>query len=1059
MIAWFTRNGVAANLMLFAIVIWGLFTLTRLPLEVFPSFSRDAVNISVAFRGASPSEVEEGITIKIEEAIQDLEGIKELTSSANEGSGTVSAITSKGVDTRKLLEDIKQRVDQIGDFPADADTPRIFIPQRNRDVISVLVAGNMVESDLRSHANRIRDELEALPDVSSVELSGVRDYELAIEVPSQALVSYGLTLADVAQAVSASSLDLAGGAIRTTGGEVLLRANGQASTASQFRDIVLVTREDGARVTLGDIARISDGFDDRELTQSFNSQRSIEIDVFRTGDESAIKVANQVKDYLATLDGTLPTGVTVGYWRDSSRAVKARLNTLLKSAVQGSFLILLLLTLFLRFWVAVWVFVGVPVSILGGIAMMPLMGVTINLLSLFAFILVLGIVVDDAIVTGENIYRRMREDPDRINAAIRGTHEVAVPVTFGVLTTVAAFVPLLLIEGVRGKIFAQIPLIVIPVLLFSLIESKLILPSHLSHLNFHKKTKPNFFARIQHGIADGLEWFIEHMYQPVLALALRFRYTTLAFFIAVMMVVFSLVSAGHIRFIFFPRIQSETAQARLVMPQGTPFEITQGHINRIADAAEQLKNKHIDPDTGESVILGVLSTAGSGGRGERGSHIGRVLFEIVPPEERALDISSTDLVREWRRMIGSVPGAKELNYRAEIGRGGSPIDIQVSGSDFQRMSELAALFKNELRTYPGVSDVTDSFEGGKQEIRMSIKPQAQQLGLSLADVANQVRQAFLGFEVQTLQRDRDDVDVVVRYPESERESLQSLEQMPIRTPAGEYVSFSSVVDASIGRGFTTVKRIDRRRTLNVTADVNKQTANIEGIKQDLRDFADLQLAAFPDLSVSLEGEAREQRDSFGSLKTGLWFVLAVIYALLAIPFRSYLQPILVMVVIPFGVVGGILGHMIMGMDLSIMSYMGMLALIGVVVNDSLVLVDYVNKRRRDGRGIYEALKIAGVARFRPVLLTSLTTFFGLIPLLLEKSTQAQFLIPMAVSLGFGILFATFITLFLIPVNYMVLEDIKALFVRLLGGKPKADLEPKREPKLEPKAAAPTQTAS
>ena len=410
-------------------------------------------------------------------------------------------------------------------------------------------------------------------------------------------------------------------------------------------------------------------------------------------------------------------------------------------------------------------------------------------------------------------------------------------------------------------------------------------------------------------------------------------------------------------------------------------------------------------------------------------------------------------------MIGSVPGAKELNYRAEIGRGGSPIDIQVSGSDFQRMSELAALFKNELRTYPGVSDVTDSFEGGKQEIRMSIKPQAQQLGLSLADVANQVRQAFLGFEVQTLQRDRDDVDVVVRYPESERESLQSLEQMPIRTPAGEYVSFSSVVDASIGRGFTTVKRIDRRRTLNVTADVNKQTANIEGIKQDLRDFADLQLAAFPDLSVSLEGEAREQRDSFGSLKTGLWFVLAVIYALLAIPFRSYLQPILVMVVIPFGVVGGILGHMIMGMDLSIMSYMGMLALIGVVVNDSLVLVDYVNKRRRDGRGIYEALKIAGVARFRPVLLTSLTTFFGLIPLLLEKSTQAQFLIPMAVSLGFGILFATFITLFLIPVNYMVLEDIKALFVRLLGGKPKADLEPKREPKLEPKAAAPTQTVS
>ena len=815
----------------------------------------------------------------------------------------------------------------------------------------------------------------------------------------------------------------------------MLRANGQATTAGQFADIVLVSREDGARVTLGDIANISDGFDDRELDQVFNSQRSIEIDVFRTGNESAIKVANQVKDYLGSIDATLPTGVTVGYWRDSSRAVKARLNTLLKSAVQGSILIILLLTLFLRFWVAVWVFVGVPVSILGGIALMPLMGVTINLLSLFAFILVLGIVVDDAIVTGENIYSRMRKDPDRINAAIRGTHEVAVPVTFGVLTTVAAFVPLLLIEGTRGKIFAQIPLIVIPVLLFSLIESKLILPSHLSHLDFHKKKRPNIFARIQHRIADGLEWCIEHLYQPVLALALRFRYTTLALFAGVMIVVFSLVSAGHIRFIFFPRIQSETAQARLVMPQGTPYEITRGHIDRIADAAEQLKQKHIDPETGESVILGVLSTAGSGGRGERGSHIGRVLFEIVPPEERSLDISSTDLVREWRRMIGSVPGAKELNYRAEIGRGGSPIDIQVSGSDFDRMTELAELFKNELRTYPGVSDVTDSFEGGKQEIRMSIKPEAQQLGLSLADVANQVRRAFLGFEVQTLQRDRDDVGVVVRYPESERESLQSLEQMPIRTPTGEFVSFSSVVDASLGRGFTTIRRIDRKRVLNVTADVNKQTANIEGIKTDLREFADSQVAAFADLSVSLEGEAREQRDSFGSLRTGLWGVLAVVYALLAIPFRSYLQPILVMVVIPFGVVGGILGHMIMKMDLSIMSYMGMLALVGVVVNDSLVLVDYVNKRRREGRDLYEAIKIAGVARFRPVLLTSLTTFFGLIPLIFEKSTQAQFLIPMAVSLGFGILFATFITLLLIPVNYMVLEDIRALFARIFLGKP------------------------
>lgn len=1025
MITWFARNSVAANLLMFAIVVWGLFTVTRLPLEVFPSFTRDAVTIRVPFRGASPAEIEKGITIKIEEAIQDAEGIKQIVSTASEGLGTVTATMTNGADEQALLDDIKQRLDQLTNLPADADTPQAYIPKRNRDVISVLVAGNQSEEELRRIANRIRDDIESLPDVSSVALSGARDFELAIEVPSQSLVSYGLTLQDVANAVSSSSLDLAGGAIQTTGGEVLLRASGQADSAEQYEDILVMAQEDGTRVTLGQIAKITDGFDEDSLAQSFNGMQSIEIDVFRRGTESAIKVANSVKEYLSTVDADLPPGVTVGYWRDSSRAVKARLKTLLKSAVQGSILILLLLTLFLRFWVAVWVFVGVPVSILGGIALMPLMGVTINLLSLFAFILVLGIVVDDAIVTGENIFKRMRQDPDRVAAAIRGTHEIAVPVTFGVLTTVVAFTPLLLIEGVRGKIFAQIPLIVIPVLLFSLVESKLILPSHLSHLNFHSKKKPNIFARIQHRIADGLEWFIEHLYQPVLALALRFRYATLAIFIGALIVVFSLVSAGHVRFIFFPRIQSEIAQARLVMPQGTPFETTQQHIAKITAAAEKLKEKHVDPDTGESVILGVLSTAGSGGRGERADHLGRVLFEIVPPEERSLAVTSSELVREWRRMIGTIPGAKELNYRAEFGRGGSPIDIQILGDDFDRMSEVGELFKAELKNFPGVSDVTDSFEGGKQEIQMSLKPEAEQLGISLADVANQVRQAFLGNEVQTIQRNRDDISVVVRYPEAERRSLQDLEQMPIRTPAGEFVPFSALVDAKNGRGFTRIKRVDRKRTLNVTADVDKQTANIEGIKAQLQQFADEQLGQYPEISISLEGEAREQRDSFGSLRSGLWFVLAIVYALLAIPFRSYLQPILVMLVIPFGVVGAILGHMIMGMNLSIMSYMGMLALVGVVVNDSLVLVDYVNKSRAKGTPTFVTVRKAGVARFRPVLLTSLTTFFGLIPLIFEKSTQAQFLIPMAVSLGFGILFATFITLLLVPVNYLVLEDLKA----------------------------------
>jgi len=664
--------------------------------------------------------------------------------------------------------------------------------------------------------------------------------------------------------------------------------------------------------------------------------------------------------------------------------------------------VILLLALFLRPSVAFWVFIGVPVSFMGGLALMPTIDVTINLISLFAFILVLGIVVDDAIVTGENIYSHMRRNPNRLQAAIDGTQEVAIPVTFGVLTTVAAFMPLLLIEGVRGKIFAQIPMIVIPVLLFSLVETKLVLPAHMKHLNFHKPEKPNPLSRIQRKIADGLEWMIRYWYQPVLAACMRQRYLTVSVFIGTAIIVFSLVTAGHVKFIFFPRIQSEVATASLVMPNGTPFDITQKHINKINQAAIDLQKKHVDPETGLSIVEGIMSTAGSAGGGASGqSHVGRVMFEITPPEERALQVTSSELVREWRRAIGDIPGAKEINYRAEIGRGGSPISVQLSGRDFERLRLAAASTREQLGTYPGVDDITDSFDSGKQELQLTIKPAAEQLGLTLSGLASQVRQAFFGFEVQTIQRDRDDVSVVVRYPLNERQSLDNLQTMMIRTPTGTTIPFAEVADANMGRGFSSITRVDRKRTVTIDADVDKENADIEAIKRKLAEDLPELLASFPDISYSFEGEAREQRESFGSLRTGIFFVLAVIYALLAIPLRSYSQPITVMLVIPFGVVGAILGHMIMGMNLSIMSYMGMLALSGVVINDSLVLVDFVNKRRLEGLKIESAVRVAGVARFRAIMLTSLTTFLGLTPLIFEKSTQAQFLIPMAVSLGFG----------------------------------------------------------
>lgn len=1029
-IEWFARNGVAANLLLAFIVVSGLYTMFRLlPLEVFPSFDRDTISISIPFRGASPVEVEEAVTIRVEESIQSIQAIKSITSTSDEGRSSLRVSMHKGYDPQVVLEDVKQEVDAIDTFPEDVGTPSVSIPTRNREVISVVIAGDLSERELREIASRVRDDLELLPSVTSVQISGIRNFELSIEISENSLQQYQLTMAEVATAINRSSIDLAAGAIKTQGGEVLLRTKGQAYTAADFDKIVILSRDDGTRVTLGQLASIKDGFDDQPLVQRFNNKNSIEIDVFRTGRQSAITVANEVKAYLVEAEETMPVGVTLGYWRDRSLIVKARLNTLLKSALQGGLLILILLTLFLRFWVAVWVFVGVPVSILGGILMMHFMGMTINLISLFAFILVLGIVVDDAIVTGESIYTRMRQAPNRLNAAIRGTHDVAVPVTFGVLTTVAAFLPILSVGGTRGQIFAQIPMVVIPVLLFSLIESKLILPSHLSHLNFYKTKKPNVLACMQHRFADGVEWAIRELYQPVLALALRNRYITLSLFVAALFIVFSIVIGGHMRFIFFPRIQSEVARASLVMPLGTPFEITQKNVERITLAAEGLRQKYVDPETGESVIVGIMSTSGSAGFGNRGSHVGRVLFEIVPPEKRTLDITSSELIREWRRSIGSIPGAEDISYRAEIGRGGSPIDVEITGNNFDELREVADLVKTKLASYPGLEDITDTFEGGKQEIKLNIRPAAEQLGLSASDLANQVRQAYLGFEVQRVQRNRDDVRVVVRYPEAERSSIESLNQMRIRAPDGVTVPFSVVAEAEMGRGYTKIKRIDSKRAVNVQADANKETADIEAIKEDLIEFTSALDQRYPTIGITMEGEAREQKESNQSLTNGLIFSILVVYTLLAIPFKSYLQPIMVILVIPFGIVGAILGHMIMGMNLSIMSQLGMLALVGVVVNDSLVLVDYVNKSRTAGTPLFDAVRNAGVARFRAVILTSLTTFFGLIPLIFEESTQAQFLIPMAVSLGFGILFATFITLLLIPVNYLVLEDLRRVFRR------------------------------
>ena len=1026
MIAWFTRNHVAANLLLISIVLGGLFSLSsKLPLEVFPSFVSDRINISVSLRGSTPEDAEKGVTIRIEEALQDLEGIKQISSRSSEGSSQVSVEVDTGYDERELLADIKSRVDAINTFPADAEKPVIGLIQRKREVIAVTVSSDYNEKETLEYAEQVRDDLLRIPAITQVELSGVRNYELAVEVSQDTLRQYDLTLAQISNAIANSSSDISAGNLKTEGGDVLIRSKGQAYRKDEFANIVIKNQADGTIIRLSDIATVNDDFEETPVRTRFNGKQAAFIDVYRIGPQSAIEVADAVKSYITSEQANLPQGFYLSYWDDDSEVVKSRIATLTSNALQGGILVLGLLTLFLRPAIAFWVFIGIPVSFMGAFMAMAAFGVTINVISLFGFILVLGIVVDDAIVTGENVYTHLKTAKSGEEAAIKGTQEVATPVTFGVLTTVAAFLPLGFIEGARGAIFAQIPVVVIPVLLFSLIESKFVLPAHLKYIKLrHQKGEGSKLERLQQRFADGFEHAILKYYQPVLGLALRNKLATVSLFMGVFLIILTMITSGWTKFIFFPRIPSETVRVNLTFPAGTPFEVTNKYIIDMSDKARELQSKYRDEETGESIILNILaSTGGRGGAANSGS----VRFEITPAEKRESDIGSRELVKEWRQLIGVIPGAESLTFRAEIGRSSSPIDIQLSGNSITTLQTVAEQIKQRLATYPSVFDIADSMSDGKEELQIELTEQGLALGLNRVDVSRQVRNSFFGVQVQRIQRGRDDVRVMVRLPIDERRSVADLKDILIQTPSGGRVPLSHVATLVPGQSPSTISRIDRYRTLNVSADVEKNDTNMTVLQADLKTYLDELVQQYPGISHSLEGEAKEQRESFGSLLWGMVFVFFVIYGLLAIPFKSYLQPLVVMSIIPFGMIGAVIGHWIMGMELTIMSLLGMLALIGVVVNDSLVLVDFINKKRNEGLELMEAVKTAGVARFRPVMLTSLTTFIGLMPLLFEKATQAQFLIPMAVSLGFGIIFATFITLLLVPVNYMLMERFQGWF--------------------------------
>lgn len=1053
---WFAKNSVAANLLMILILGGGLFMIPSIRMEVFPEFSADMINVSVVYRGAAPQEVEEAVNVRIEEAVQGLEGIKRVTSTASENRGTVSIEAINGTDVRKLLDDVKARVDAIDTFPDETEKPVITEVIPRRQVINIAVSGQANERTLKVIGEQVRDDISSIPGITQVELTNARPYEIAIEVSENDLRRYSLTFDEVARAVRAYSIDLPGGSIRTEGGEILLRTKGQAYRGPEFEAIVLRTQPDGTHLTLGEVAHVVDGFAETDQSASFDADPSVLVQVYRVGDQNALDITDKVKAYIEEANTRLPDGIQLTVWADFSRILTGRLDLMMRNGRMGFILVFIVLTLFLRLRLAFWVALGIPISFLGAVAMMPSIDASINLISLFAFIVVLGIVVDDAIIVGENIYRHYQMGKRGLTAAIDGVREVYIPVIFAVLTSIAAFSPLLLVSGSIGKIMKLIPEIVILALIFSLIESLFILPAHLAHSNLDSETdgaKESWWhhnvsapwQKFQDYFASGLLIFVKKYYRPSVEFALKWRYATFAWGISTLVLTVGLVGGGWIKFTFFPKIDADNVVAMLTMPQGTSPDVTRAAVKRLESTALQLRDQ-LEQDKPGSIFRHVLAAVGEqpfrasqsqngGGAGASFSaaHLGEVNIELQPSEER--DISSTELANMWRELNGPIPDAVELTFSSSLFSSGEPVNIQFSGPDYEELKIVSAKLKQKLAEYPGVIEITDSFRSGKQEVNLSLTREAEVLGLTLADLARQVRQAFYGEEAQRIQRGRDDIRVMVRYPESERKSLGNLEEMRIRTPDGKEVPFSVAANADLGRGYASIKRADRKKVINVTADVDSKIANANEILADVTHSVLPQiLADHPRIRFDLEGEQREQRETMAGLSQGFLLAMLIIYILLAVPFKSYVQPMIVMIAIPFGIVGAAWGHAILGMDLTIMSMFGIVALAGVVVNDSLVMVDFINQQRASGLSVQKAIREAGVARFRPILLTSVTTFAGLTPILLEKSLQAQFLIPMATSLGFGVLFATFITLILVPVLYNIIEDALDFTYRLLGKK-------------------------
>lgn len=1030
-IAWFTDNPVAANLLMVFLLVAGLAMGVSSKVEIFPETSLDIIRISTPYPGASPAEVEEGVVRRIEERIAGLAGIERIDSTSREGSGTVTVEVMQGWDLQSLLDEIKAEVDRITTLPDEAEEPLVREVTRRRDVLDLAIYGDAPESTIKYLAEQIRDDITNLSGVTLASLEGVRESEIHIEVGETTLRRYGLTLGQVAEAVRKGSLDLPAGSIKTAGGEILIRTKGRRYLGEEYGDIPVITKSDGTKVRLDDIAELKDGYEDTDLFARFQGKPAAIINVYRVADQNALKVADAVKAYVETIRPTLPDGIRIDIRRDRSNILKSRIELLTKNLLFGLVLVILMLALFLDLRLAFWVTLGIPVSFATGFLFLPNFDVSINMISLFAFIMVLGIVVDDAIIVGENVFRYYEEGKPALSGAVEGTVEVGRPVVFSVLTTIVAFWPLLMAGGTMGKLMRNIPIVVMVVLVGSLVESLFILPAHLRH---SREKAIHRDQRREKAAARWLKQFIYGPYARLTTFCVEWRYATVALGISLILITMGLWSGGWIKFTFFPKVEGDTLRASLTMPVGTPVQQTQAVAERLIRAGEAaIAEAGKDRPSGAPPLLEyTMALVGTQRGGGRGSHLAEIRMQLLDGEERG-DISALTLNRMWREHAGPIPEAESVLFRGTLHSTGNPVEVHLSSDNNDQLIAASEMLKSELGKIPGVFDIDDSFLPGKTEMQLQLKPAASLLGLTLNDLARQVRDAFYGAEALRLQRDQDEVKVKIRYPDAERRSLSNIESMYIRAPDGTEVPFSQVAEVRMEEGYASIQRAQRRRVIKVFADVDESVANANEIRQNLiADFLPRLAAEYPDTRYTLEGEGKEQKDAFADVYRGFVIALFCIYALLAIPFKSFAQPIIVMSAIPFGIIGAIFGHLIMGFNVSIMSVFGLVGLSGVVVNDSLVLIHRANRIRQDGFSVRDSAVLAGCMRFRAVILTSLTTFAGLTPMLLERSIQAQFLIPMAVSLGFGVLFATFITLLMIPCGYVIQEDLQNVARRLRG---------------------------